>query len=110
MNVVSRVPDSERQRILGIMGVDVYVPRTSPIARAIEVAPATRAAQPPIASATSSAGARVLIRGAGADAQSPLMAAVLRAARLRRQDWTMTDGPESALPVFRFGTDRKSVV
>jgi len=103
MSAVFRVPEFERQRILGIMGVDVYVPRTTPIARAIAAAPATHAAQPQLSSTTSNASARVRIRGCDVDERSPLLAAVLRGARLRRQDWTMTGISATVLPVFQFG-------
>lgn len=94
---------SERLRMLGIMGVDVYVPRTAPIARAVRAAPAVPAVQPQVSSATSHARARVLIRGVGADEASPLLAAVLRGARLRRQDWAMTGEAVCARPVLQFG-------
>ncbi len=91
------LPESERLRLLGIMGVDVYVPRIAPLARATEVASAP--AQVP---ATSLA-ARVLVRGVGADARPRLLAAVLRGARLQSQDWSLAPGSGGALPEWRFG-------
>ncbi|MEO6064708.1 MAG: hypothetical protein ABIP49_02860 [Lysobacterales bacterium] len=121
MNTVLHVSEFERQRMLGIMGVDVYVPRTAPIARAVEAAPPCRpllsgnapkldvrhcresGTPVPLGSRGSIETSRVLVDGAGIDGGSPLLAAVLRGARLRREDWAMAVDDAASLPVFQFG-------
>lgn len=92
------LPESERLRLLAIMGVDVYVPRDAPLARA----PAVAAGRAP-ASLASPRAARVLVRGDGADARPPLLAAVLRGARLRGEDWTLSNSSADELAEWRFG-------
>lgn len=103
MNMQARLPDTERLRLLGIMGVDVYVPRLAPLARAVAASPTHVSVQPPGTSTPLQVAAQVQVRGADAEEYLPLLAAILRSARLRRADWVLAGGSSGALPEWRFG-------
>lgn len=99
MNAQARPAASERLRLLAIMGVDVYVPRDSPLANAADVSPVSQLPS----EAPSMSAARVRISCVGADSRLPLLAAVLRGVRLQREDWTLAGELAGALPEWRFG-------
>ena len=102
MSMQAQMPATERLRLRGVMGIDVYVPRGTPLARTVDVAP-VRATMATVARPPPSAAARVLIAGVDAEEHSPLLAAVLRGARLRRQDWALAGESTSTVPEWRFG-------
>ncbi len=98
--------ESERLRLLAIMGVDVYVPRDVPLARVAHsvVSPLRPAQSAGEGRSQAKPGTpRVLVGGVRRDEYPQLLAAVLRAARLRSGDWTFAVGAAGRLPEWRFG-------
>jgi len=88
MNAVSQMQESERLRLLGIMGVDVYEPRV-------------RNANPAIAR-----GPRVCINVSAVESgeHARLLSAVMRASGIGPHEWTQDPATSPDAPTWRFGT------
>lgn len=101
---VSRLPDSERLRLLGIMGVDVYVPRAAPLARPLEQGKIR--SQDSATDSTphrTAANARLRVSGDDVGKHPILLAAVMRSARVFPQEWSISSRASEVLPEWHFG-------
>lgn len=105
--MAASMDEYERLRLLAIMGVDVYVPRDTPLARVSQPG-ATQARDTPSPSENQAlatpVGARLIIGGIRRDEHPRFLASVLRAARLRSGDWTFDASASPRLPEWRFGS------